>query len=386
MAEAAPGYSPLHESHTDDEDARPISKPSAQAGEERQARLPLEVAGDDSKKAEDTTAALEEEGMEIDIPEDAYGAAILAIIRDIQIIVQGGEDRTISIIQATFALFLLALNLVLQFSMIFFIQRFVVNPDVRHVQEQYRKFHAKVFDTAGQFHESFWEEYDDKEELCQIAMTNRVFYCSILLLWTLSIVREFRLSERLLRDIWGMPWCSRGDQMCEESADSCRVVALTTPAKVALILLVCIPKLAICCSLLLLGCTWLSATTSFENLVMNTVAMEFVTHIDESLYETLLPDSHRTQVAEVNFHVRRAVEKKADYNGFGRSTFYLFLTVMFILLFGSFIQNVLPPDLSDIKEPCKSYLAQKQPICKVDWWKGVTGVTDCFPYGHDIGL
>merc|ERR1719401_2460466 len=81
------------------------------------------------------------------------------------------------------------------------------------------------------------------------------------------------------------------------------VKGLTPLCRATLILLVCVPKFIICIALLYLGCNWLSATTSFQELVMNTVAMEFITRIDEMLYSTLLPKSMQTEVAEVNFLV-----------------------------------------------------------------------------------
>merc|ERR1719235_2088919 len=120
----------------------------------------------------------------------------------------------------------------------------------------------------------------EKSRLCQIGMTNPLFYYIVLFLWTLNPLGEFRTSQRLLFNIYyDLPSVSTGGEMIEQNKEEKKlyVKGLTPLCRATLILLVCVPKFIICIALLYLGCNWLSATTSFQELVMNTVAMEFIT-------------------------------------------------------------------------------------------------------------
>merc|ERR1719464_2372369 len=139
-----------------------------------------------------------------------------------------------------------------------------------------------------------------------------------------------------------------------DSASTISIVALTTKTRLTLLILVCLPKLAISLFLLVLGCKWLSATTSFEALVMNTMAMEFVLHVDELLYEAFLPVGYRRQVADINFFLMNSsgsIEelKRLELMSYGRAIFSLFSAVFFVMLWAGFLQAVLPRDISDVK-------------------------------------
>jgi len=342
------------------------------------------LAGDDDDMEE----------VHIDIPEDAYGAAILALVRDLTLVSQGptwGDELVrIKLLQAFFAGFLLIMNLVMQFSLLYFIYQFVVQPSVHKVQSEYYRFRANVFDHDGTFLEEVWDDYPGKEELCQLGMSNVLFYDIVILLWVLLIIREFRTTERLLRDICGMPGCSTRAEMCKETDDSVMVVALTPCIKALVIIIVVVPKFLICAALMTLGCQWLTATTSFTDLVMNSIAMEFVTEIDNSLFETLLPVSHRNQVAEINFVKYRkkpvgAGSRSKEFEGFLRSAVYLVIALAFVFSYYAVIQTVLPSNLTDLKELCVEQLSSAAtPVCPgaLPW-----SLHECFPYGgheHDL--
>ncbi|CAE7886551.1 unnamed protein product [Symbiodinium necroappetens] len=136
----------------------------------------------------------------------------------------------------------------------------------------------RVFDSDGNFLREEWEDYDGKEDLCQIGMSSPLFYFTVVFLWVLLIVRELRTTERLARDIWSMPSCRTSAAMTGEDSDHhvVQVVALTPCVRTLIYFMVILPKLVICCTLMYLGCQWLTATNSFADLVMNSIAMEFV--------------------------------------------------------------------------------------------------------------
>lgn len=357
----------------------------------------------------DEAAYDDAEEVEFDIPEDAYGATILAIVRDFQE-VYNGQDVALNLTTGLFSLLVGVTNLVLQFSIIAFIDQYVVRDKIGNVQSRYRDYHERVFDASGNFMLDQWEDYDrdDKVNLCQIGMTNPGFYIITLFLWWTEIMKEFRTSWKLFRDISIVPRCEVGSDMirsvydgdCGDGSDSNRVasrlyvVALTKWIRVTLYLLVCTPKILICLMLLWLGCQWLSATNAFEELIMNAVAMAFVTHIDDILYEVFIPAKYKEEVSAINFLVQcpggnlKAVRNREIFEGYRRSAIYVSIICVGIFLYSQYFQNVLPPNMSHLKEHCHVFIHEREQPCTMIFWERLAAsVTDgsasrrCYPYG-----
>eukprot|EP00929_Paragymnodinium_shiwhaense_P080784 TRINITY_DN42149_c0_g1_i1.p1 TRINITY_DN42149_c0_g1~~TRINITY_DN42149_c0_g1_i1.p1 ORF type:complete len:425 (+),score=87.85 TRINITY_DN42149_c0_g1_i1:144-1418(+) len=313
---------------------------------------------------------VEEEEEEHDIPEDAYGAAILAIVKDLQDVLRGRDVFT-NAVTASFAILVLFCNLGLQFGLVSFISELVVEPKVFSVQEVYKLFSEQAIDENGIVDADKWEDFDSKPLLCQIAVVNMKFFYLTLFLWVLSMTKEFRTTCELFSLIWQVPRCSLGADMLRQLRDDkVSVVALTQPVRITLLAVVVLPKFLICFALLWLGCQWLAATDAFEDLVMNAVAMEFVTHIDELLYEVLLPASYRSQVSGINFAVP---VKKADHErekfvsmyAYRTSVIYIIFACFWVIFYGEVLQNVLPfpKDLRDLRRNCLEFQGKMRPFC-----------------------
>merc|ERR1712217_376111 len=183
-----------------------------------------------------------------------------------------------------------------------------------------------------------------------------------------------------------MPTCRSGHDMLRvDSAATISIIALTSRTRTMLCILVCVPKLAISVYLLILGCKWLSATTSFEALVMNTMAMEFVLHIDELLYEAFLPAGYRRQVSDINFFLPNSIMsteelKRQELWSYGKAIFSLCGAVGFVFLWADFLQVVLPQDISDVTRHCAEYLEGMSPICSgFAFWR--QSPDTCYPVG-----
>ena len=156
-------------------------------------------------------------------------------------------------------------------------------------------------------------------------------------------------------------------------ATSPGVRSRSSATRFCVIAVVVFPKGFISVCLLTLGCQWLSATLSFEALVMNTVAMEFVVHVDEVLYEAFLPTSFRNIVGCSKFFMpfplgahavvqdqdeKRRAKAWAEY---GRETAFFTSTCIFVYLYANFIQDVLPNKIDTW--PCKGFLEDMEPVC-----------------------
>lgn len=353
---------------------------------------PLQKKVDSEMTATDVEISLHS-FHQFDIPTDAYGSAILAICRDAPEVFCG-PFTGITVVKFVFALMLLALNLALQFSILFFINSQVVDASVRHVQEIYQDFHASVFNEDGQFVPELWETESSKDELCQIAMTSRMFYYCTLFLWTVSMLGEFRTSQRLMSNILQLPHCRNRGEMIEVSEEAVFIKKLIPSVRYALLFIVCTPKLCIAGSLLLVGWRWLSATTSFEALVMNSVAMEFVTRIDDMLYEFAVPESYKKEVADINFFLHTAPKSDAqliceEWKSYLRSGGYLCLAMVMVVVYAEYFQDVLPPGIHDVKDHCALFIAtESTPICHGIISALLTGKSfdSCYPYGTPSDL
>lgn len=320
----------------------------------------------------------EDERQTFDIPTDAYGAAILAIVRDFQKVLSG-DDVVFFFLQTLVSMGLILLNLILQLGMVYFIKTFVVQTKVFEVQLQYAKFHQAVFDSNGVLQKELWDEYPDKFKLCQVGPSKKVFYHVTLFIWIITMVKELRKCLRLITDIRSVLICKDREDMLEETpgdepgdAPAISIVAVTTPVKIALYVLVCLPKTFICLILMFEGMEWLTATTKFEDLVMNAVAMDFVLNIDELLYQVVLPDEKKTEVEDIDFKLPTVKESKEEEKrreesemrtGYRDSVSYVGFAIFFVFFYSQFLQNVLPPDLQDVKEVCSGWMAHNTPIC-----------------------
>eukprot|EP00490_Sorites_sp_Unknown_P007800 CAMPEP_0114680824 /NCGR_PEP_ID=MMETSP0191-20121206/54616_1 /TAXON_ID=126664 /ORGANISM="Sorites sp." /LENGTH=79 /DNA_ID=CAMNT_0001958197 /DNA_START=12 /DNA_END=248 /DNA_ORIENTATION=+ len=63
------------------------------------------------------------------------------------------------------------------------------------------------------------------------------------------------------------------------------VMVINAPARFCLAICVTLPKLMVGVALLYGGCRWFVATESWESLILNALALEFVIGIDELVFE-----------------------------------------------------------------------------------------------------
>lgn len=335
-------------------------------------------------------------GSEIHLPEDTYGAAILAIMKEFYEIQSLDTPTTcVTLVKCIFAAVILLLNLLLQFSVLYFIEEYVVSLSVHHVQTTYAKFHRSFFTADGEFLQSEWDESPDKADLCDIAMTNYVFYVTVLFLWTISCLQEFRGAQRLVVNISNIPLVESGEDVFLDDPDSDKqsIVAITRPVRWTLYLAVCLPKIVISFMLLRLGLRWLSATASFEDMVMNAIAMTFVIQIDELLYSFAIPAPYCKQVAETSIFITSegVPAATAEWKAYQRSIMYVVGALVFVIVYANFIQDVLPSTVYEAQSICRTFMESEfSPVCTRTWaeharvfTQGLSAMSTehCYPYG-----
>merc|ERR1712217_96665 len=91
----------------------------------------------------------------------------------------------------------------------------------------------------------------------------------------------------------------------EYDSDKLLIVGLTPFVRILVFVFILIPKFFIGFVLMMIGMTWLSATESFSELMLNSLALEFVIRIDDHLFKALLPDRYREDMLKVMLRIPR---------------------------------------------------------------------------------
>jgi hypothetical protein len=339
----------------------------------------------------------EPEGIEVDLPDDIYGAAMFSFVFDFYDIFGGGGENaddlhdSMNILRLIFITIVLLFNYTLQMGMLYWIYVYVVAPSVHTVESVYQKYHRDVFDAEGKYDHDKWKKWDegDKDSLCGIAFASYWFMFAILCLWCYTMLIENRKTERLMKSVKAVEDCTDMKDMIQKSADGVpQIVKLTKPMDWLIFLVIMVPKMIIGMGLLVIGCVWLMATDSFADLILNAVALEFVVAIDNVLFEAALPLTVAEKVAETKFFIkdtspaqkdaREKYQKDKTVMGYYRSITYFFGVWVFVALMMSYGQyipylGVFPNYAHDAE--CPSYQARiSSRICMQG--------EECFPFSE----
>mmetsp|Transcript_36475 Transcript_36475/g.97084 ORF Transcript_36475/g.97084 Transcript_36475/m.97084 type:complete len:576 (-) Transcript_36475:171-1898(-) len=120
---------------------------------------------------------------------------------------------------------------------------------------------------------------------------------AMLLVWTLTIVREMSMVLYFTRAVRAIPvdWTTKleihGRKVVLVSVGYTKQVGTHVIA---------LTQLCICLLLLLSGCAWLAATESQDELLLNSVALSYVMEVDELLYSIMVPRKVRAIVEQMS--------------------------------------------------------------------------------------
>jgi len=123
-----------------------------------------------------------------------------------------------------------------------------------------------------------------------------ILCCFMLIVWTLTIVREVNMVSHLLKAIL----MSRQERRTVMEIHMYRIYLVSVGiVKRRLIVVTCCIQFIICGLLLFAGATWLSATETPEELLLNSVALAYVLEVDEVLYQIMCPPKIRAIIAQM---------------------------------------------------------------------------------------
>eukprot|EP00441_Pelagodinium_beii_P019857 CAMPEP_0197658150 /NCGR_PEP_ID=MMETSP1338-20131121/45063_1 /TAXON_ID=43686 ORGANISM="Pelagodinium beii, Strain RCC1491" /NCGR_SAMPLE_ID=MMETSP1338 /ASSEMBLY_ACC=CAM_ASM_000754 /LENGTH=528 /DNA_ID=CAMNT_0043234683 /DNA_START=51 /DNA_END=1637 /DNA_ORIENTATION=- len=328
-----------------------------------------------SKAAEEREDASDEEQLSTEgLPEDIYGMAIASICRDGQHIANNSSHYVVRICRILLSTILFWVNMALQVFVLLDIKRFSSAKAVGDIRKAYDAFETHMYQghtyltvnnlnrglSASHFNAAMFATLDPdvKSTACRIPFSQPSFLFALLLIWTLQVVGELRqiwqLASRLVVNLDSADSMKnsivKGDDDEEEI-----IVKLPKIAKAYIILMICIPRTIISVVLLGLGCRWLSATTDFQNLVLNAVGLEFLMLLKELMYTTLVSDRNKRDTARMQVSVAKESAAPSPQS-FLAGIILFFAAGFWVFLYIFVFQQVLPDYRWDVQDVCVTWM------------------------------
>jgi len=291
----------------------------------------------------------------IELPENVYGSMMMAVIRTCM----SSSHLGVAFLQ----LMGLLLNVVLQVCVALFIQIYVSRPAVKKVQDFYGDYEGQLNHRNSGYAALENLSDEERDEVCQIPFSQMYFIWIMLAIWTGYVLKDLRESCMYMHVLWQLPHTKQGEDLIdfEKNDDGLLVVkGAAKRVKAAIALLTMFPKLGIAAFLWWIGARWLVATTSFEDIIMNSVALAFIFDLDEMFHGALSAAETRKRVAQYAFEVQEDPWFDDSVARLLEDT--LVNGLMILILFGlpmlylRFWQQVLPDYQWDVKAACDEYL------------------------------
>jgi len=312
--------------------------------------------------------------------EDTYGMGIAAIIKDSYWLTAGSGSMGARIIQFFSAMLLVIFMIFMQAYLILELQTLVSSEAVTEARELYEKYEKAMYDdnhlwknSAGHFRGTggakgpyfHAENFDDldadlKDAVCAIPFSQPIFFGAVLALWTLTVVSNIKdILDLLYRLCWITPTVSTVKRMMKRNPEekTTDVVGLTCPIKMALVVLMGIPRILMNILLLWRGSRYLAATFNFGDLLLNSIALEFILLLKDPLYEVIISKRNKMEVSNLRVKARRSLKQVSGTN-YIESWGWLLLSLTYVVLYIG-LQQALPNYQWDVSNICKPYLEMK---------------------------
>jgi len=370
-----------------------MSAPKEEAGLDKVSAAVTLLEGSTYKSLEHMSLA-QLEGLDFDfkdLPCDMWGVAIMVLTKDLAELLESVEGWNKKYVRAAHLLYVLGcylLNLILQLAVLHWVNSFVVGESVWTIQGNYAQFHADIFDKHGHFNQTAWNDWEGpREEVCGAVLTKGLFLGAMLFLWVGRMLGELKTCIRLHGDIFALPNAPSGASVAQtivERNDQHEILALNCGMRYLLFVTVIVPKMFICIVLASMGLKWLTATESFQDLILNALALQFVINIDEQILQFFLPQRaaknvQATKLAYPGVGPKNPSEKMAavlkDYR---RNILYFIAAFAITYGYLRYAQPVLPyyGAVGDLHEYCDAWFENRfTPKCGY-FEKG------CFKYGN----
>lgn len=325
-------------------------------GASRLTRLSDDDWGDDT----DNESVVEErwDSMELDL----WSAFIVVLIKDSYYLRRGTEHFCSRVSRLALTTGLTIFMVALQLFLVIETRRLITARSVYQVRQHYDDYVDKVYINGTLVEENFKQfDQDKKHTICSFPLSQPGFMFAVLLIWALSVCNNLRkcveLSYRLL---WVTPRITCVSDMLQASSrhrEIRHLAGLTVSLKVAIILVVVVPRLFTNAILLYLGSRWLVSTLDFGEVLMDAVTLEFILLLKDVLFHTVL--SRRMQLETERLKVLPLTRSwRVGMWPYFNTCVFLIFSVVFAYAYMYHFQDVLPKYKWDLQEICAPFLRQ----------------------------
>lgn len=310
---------------------------------------------------------------------DVYCAGVATVVRDIAALAAGTGSVPLRVTRLITGFLIVAVAIALQVWVITMMKKLVAAPQIREIREIYSRFEFVMYGsnkshmivTADGFHRGLDKMYykpeyfehlsrDEQDLACRIPFSQPQLLFPLLLIWTLAVVNDLRRTGDLfVRLILATPTISSMRESIKEIGDDRYViVGLTRRVKSALFGLTMIPRVLIDVTLLWIGSKWLMATPDFTELLLNSVALEFILLLKNILFSAVMPD--RSRRATENTLIQPWNKREpANYVVFMSAFGLLAVAVLWTWSLMFYLQDVLPQYRADVEPVCAKLIAEQ---------------------------
>eukprot|EP00931_Biecheleriopsis_adriatica_P030758 TRINITY_DN18094_c0_g1_i1.p1 TRINITY_DN18094_c0_g1~~TRINITY_DN18094_c0_g1_i1.p1 ORF type:complete len:435 (+),score=97.41 TRINITY_DN18094_c0_g1_i1:58-1362(+) len=310
------------------------------------------------------------------LDEDVYGAGIASLVRDSWSLVQGKGDLTLRVGRLLGSMFIMSFVIFLQVFVISQMQALVAAPAVTEIRKIYGRYEyvmygqspSHIYLTPNGFPRGIDKQYfdpanfdllsgDEKASACAIPFSQLRLLLPILFIWTLTMIGDMRrCGDLFVRLMLSTPTISDMKEAVIEGEGETEIIVGMTKKVKALVLCLCIiPRWFIDVYILWLGCRWLCATPSFSDLLLNSVALEFIVLLKDALYAGVVPDRNKRATQNTLIQPWQKTEP-ANYRVFLSAFLLLAVAFAWVQFYTFSFQAVLPDYKWDVAKTCAGYV------------------------------
>jgi len=295
-----------------------------------------------------------------DIAEDIYGMCVVSLVLDTQAIHKstGSKAPVLRYTRILLTVLLLLGCIALQVFLLVCVKKFVSSWAVKEIRSSYGIFESKMYD-GDTLNADHFDSLgaDEKLEVCQIPFSQPIFFISILGVWTISILSEVKEVVHMGRCTVGLETSPGFAKMTELAEEGNVIMRLPRQLKAFIFFVVLIPRVLIAGVLLWLGCRWLAGTPNFSDLLLNSVALQFIADLRELMYDRLTPARGKRDLGNTKF-LADEDENPTPCNLLGAYGWIVFVFV-FVIVYIYGLQQVLPTYKWDVHDVCADFIAQQ---------------------------
>jgi hypothetical protein len=199
-----------------------------------------------------------------------------------------------------------------------------------------------------------------KKLLCNSPLSQPGYLGAVLAIWTFTVVADVRKMCFLMELMFiRTPHVESFRDMLSHRRDDGKMTleGLTRGIKFVVFSMMFLPRIIIDVVLVWLGCCWLVATANFSEVLVNAMALEFLLVLKDLFYTAVVPHRDKLETRQMLIPTRRKDEP--SFAGYLGSFGWIVVVVIWVFVYLSTLQTVLPDYRWDIEAVCQAYIFKR---------------------------